>query len=747
MDRPPISNKTPKVTKYSSTKYSSLYPPQSRWQRLQSWRVGIALCAMTSGLTLFVNLALTIWVSTKGFEGGIATVQKGDCNMTKKLDLWLHLGINLLSTLLLGASNYTMQCLSAVTGDEIDKAHQQRISLDIGTLSLRNLRRISWRRVILWWLLALSSIPLHFMYNSAVFSTLSTHPYTAAVVSHDFLTGASFDQSWTANGFSTYKVDAQRLTALRDNQSELQNLSNDECLKAYHHELLPDRLDVLAISSALNTNTSLLGYFPDNVGYGGHSSSMSLEPGAPVSYAWTCIQAIPESGSYDLQYRCASPVHWTVLDFPIEYCLSQSAESSCKLQFSLVIMVIVISCNFSKTFCMILTIWKPSSVPLLTLGDAIASFLDQPDPNTVNNCLAGKHRFRKVKYACFNTLPSWNSVVSGYGQISNAANDALIDRNQVRKAGWDKEIRTSISEQHRWYQTTSLKRWLLCISLCTFTLVIVGILLKQGLDNVHLEDTRMSHLWSLGYGGVNPQTIISLYGSFWGTLIPVILLANLPQVILSFLYLTYNSLFTSMLLAEEWSGFAHQRKTLRVTCPVGKQRSTYWLQLPYIYGIPLLVMSGILHWLVSQSIFLVRVAVEDNFVGHGWREEIVSKCGYSPIAIITVIPLGVLLLLVLVVNGFRKCKEGMPLAGSCSAAISAACHRPKGDLDAAVLPVLWGAVSIEGRIGHCCFTSFDVSTPVKGKPYADRDAMASIDSSVATRADSAQAGSGLRSKT
>ena len=263
----------------------------------------------------------------------------------------------------------------------------------------------------------------------------------------------------------------------------------------------------------------------------------------------------------------------------------------------------------------------------------------------------------------------------------------------------------------------------------------------------------MSHLWSLGYGGVSPETMIDLYGKFWENLIPMILLANLPQVLLSFLYLTYNSLFTSMLLAEEWSGFAHQRKTLRVTCPVGKQRSTYWLQLPYLYGIPLLVMSGILHWLVSQSIFLVRVAVEDNFsstttdIGHRLGEEIVSTCGYSPIAIITVIPLGVLLLLILIVNGFRKCKEGMPLAGSCSAAISAACHRPKEDLDAAVLPVLWGAVSTEGDIGHCCFTSFNVSTPMKGKPYADRDAMSSIDSSVTTRAESAQAVSVLTPRT
>ena len=236
----------------------------------------------------------------------------------------------------------------------------------------------------------------------------------------------------------------------------------------------------------------------------------------------------------------------------------------------------------------------------------------------------------------------------------------------------------------------------------------------------------------------------------------MILLVNLPQAVLSFLYLTYNALFTSMLLAEEWSGFAHQRKTLRVTCPVGKQRSTFWLQLPYSYSIPLLIMSGILHWLVSQSIFLIRIAVENNYssvfsVNNGGLaspgEELISTCGYSPIAIITVIPLGVLLLLVLIASGFRKYKDGMPLAGSSSAAISTACHRPKEDVDAAVLPVLWGAVRTKGPIDHCCFTSFEVSPPVKGGSYADRGVMFSMGLGTAAGLESGQAGPGLRSRT
>ena len=81
--------------------------------------------------------------------------------------------------------------------------------------------------------------------------------------------------------------------------------------------------------------------------------------------------------------------------------------------------------------------------------------------------------------------------------------------------------------------------------------------------------------------------------------------------------------------------------------------------------------------------------------------------------------MGVILTFGIVLGGLRRYKKGIPLAGSCSAAISGACHRPDDDVNAAVLPVMWGAVSSENlTIGHCCFTSFNVSPPMEGKLYA-----------------------------
>ena len=254
---------------------------------------------------------------------------------------------------------------------------------------------------------------------------------------------------------------------------------------------------------------------------------------------------------------------------------------------------------------------------------------------------------------------------------------------------------------------------------CIIVLIATIVLLVVGLKNTGLPGTGISDLWKMGYGAVNGVSLIRRFSFPHGSggLMASVLLANAPQVILSFLYLTYNGLFSCMLLMEEWTGFAYERKPLRVTSPIDMQRSSYWLQLPYKYGIPLLVMFGTLHWLVSQSIFLARVTVLDH-----QEKEIpdasLSTCGYSCIAIITVIILGSIVVLFGILNGCRKYKEGMSLIGSCSAAISAACHSMKDDPDAALLPVLWGAVKNNDPVGHCCFSSMDVSPPVEGKEYA-----------------------------
>ena len=197
-----------------------------------------------------------------------------------------------------------------------------------------------------------------------------------------------------------------------------------------------------------------------------------------------------------------------------------------------------------------------------------------------------------------------------------------------------------------------------------------------------------------------------------------IFVANSPQIICSFLYFLYYGDLTCLRLAEESNAPASQWKFLRVTSPKGRQRSTYRLQLPYRYGIPLLICSSTLQWLVSQSVFLARVNVINP---QNLEVAELSTCGYSPMAIIFAIILGLIVVLVGISNGLRRVSVSMPLASSCSAAISAACHPPKTDVSASLKRVMWG-VSNESdeSVGHCTFTSLEVEAPIAGRRYAGR---------------------------
>lgn len=196
-------------------------------------------------------------------------------------------------------------------------------------------------------------------------------------------------------------------------------------------------------------------------------------------------------------------------------------------------------------------------------------------------------------------------------------------------------------------------------------------------------------------------------------------LANTPQVILSAAYFLVNRICTSLCLAREWNRLSVVRKPLRVTNPTGNQRSTYFLSLPYRWAIPLTVISGLLHWLLSQSLFLARLEIRDinrNLIPSQSR----CACGYSPLSILIFSLTWIGLLLVVLNLLLRKMDQRVPLTKNCSLVISAACHPPPDDVDPQLQSVQWGVVPSRygGDIGHSTFTSKEVAAPENGKHYA-----------------------------
>lgn len=324
------------------------------------WRVGVTIGAITASTIFTVNLAVTIWATAKfGMQGGVGTIQDGSCAQTRSLSLWLHMIINALSTLLLSASNYTMQCLSSPTRDEVDNAHERNVRLDIGVPSMRNLRLISWNRIILWWLLALSGVPLHFLYNSAIFSTLFAQDHTVYSISAPLI-GQS-PSTWPALNISEDKAPHFSLQHLQD-ASNWDRLENEDCIKAYSRRIISDRGDVLTVTDSSNVFQAIAGTY--------NASGYCFNCTSP--YAWICYDYQDDRNNRErgLNYSVIwcdpstmierkQAANWTVSgqvngteNYLVLYCLSQPIEERCKLQFSLIILAIVIGCNLMKSLCM-----------------------------------------------------------------------------------------------------------------------------------------------------------------------------------------------------------------------------------------------------------------------------------------------------------------------------------------------------------------------------------------------------------
>lgn len=128
------------------------------------WHFGVWMATFEAGVVLLINLTILLFCAVKtGGSISVATIFEGDCNTVDYATLVIHLVINVLSTLLLSASNYVMQSLSAPTRTEVDRAHEKGFWLDIGLQSMHNLKHTSnWKR-LLWTLLSVSSIPLHLL--------------------------------------------------------------------------------------------------------------------------------------------------------------------------------------------------------------------------------------------------------------------------------------------------------------------------------------------------------------------------------------------------------------------------------------------------------------------------------------------------------------------------------------------------------------------------------------------------------
>ncbi|KAI8714849.1 hypothetical protein NCS52_01205800 [Fusarium sp. LHS14.1] len=659
------------------------------------WRFGLFAGAASCIVVFIVNLFAAIWAMTRDEKNRLdqPVLREGACSEMKYLNTGLHLIINALSSILLAASNYGMQCITAPTRADVDKAHFEGKWLDIGVPSVHNLSRLPAQRVVLWGLLMLSSLPLHLVYNSVVFSSLGAFGYdiwTVQSTNHSLSQSEFFDRPWNVSADEYIRDTSPMWTnpnwtelKMLGVSGKLKKLTNLECIRQYASSLQTSHRSVILVM-APKPDTSFLqnnAYWEDQI----NIDASTL----PYAYDWICgrypcqVYEPPGEACHDkLPSLEKGADDWSPYCDKVKFCYSQPIEETCQVTFSPAFIAFVLVSNALKAAVLLYIALRPPEESLFVLGDAIESFLTVPDAFSADSCLASVQDIRRRGNEGWTAPRTWTPV------------------------------------KRRWAAAISRRRWKVSILLYSISLSVVLSFLVLGI--VSLDGSKdLGTLWRLGFGTVTELTLIQTAGrgiaqSF--TMTESVLLANLPHFVFSGLYFQYNALFTGMLAAKEWSDFGRKRKGLRVSSdPRGDQRSRYFLQLPYRWSIPLILMSMLIHWMLSQSIFLVPIELEDEFA---------TTCGYSPVAIFAVIIAAVAMALAVVITGYRRLPTSMPVVGSCSLVIAAACHGLGGAerSDEPLVPLRWGAMThpdeSSGDAGHCGFSGDYVDEPYEGCLYS-----------------------------
>lgn len=121
---------------------------------------------------------------------------------------------------------------------------------------------------------------------------------------------------------------------------------------------------------------------------------------------------------------------WKTFDgseFEVQYCIFGLVPEKYKFTINIAILAVVIALGVVKVACMMATIWTLRHSPLITVGDALGSFLNEPDANTAGMC-------------------KW--IKTDFG-----------------KGNWNRQTRPWMSKRPGGYSVLSLRRWLFCNSL------------------------------------------------------------------------------------------------------------------------------------------------------------------------------------------------------------------------------------------------------------------------------------------
>ncbi|ENH74955.1 hypothetical protein FOC1_g10002500 [Fusarium oxysporum f. sp. cubense race 1] len=553
--------------------------PRPAWARL----AGLNTVLLLVFAVLHLIVLIYGCVRARGLNAAWILYQ-GPCSQSKTINLFLHLLLNVFSTLILASSNYFMQILNAPSRIELDRAHARSGWVNIGAPSMRNFLYLGPLKFTCWLILACSSVPIHLFFNSLVFQ--------AAEVRSD-------DKFW--------------------------------------NDMIPAK------------ETNSLWY-----------------------YEYCHIATAFDNG------KC----HNTYNTLNVSYCLAEKEEQQCKIGVPNLLLLVALLCVLVKLsqciFVMVRYVSNGTGDLLVTPGDAIKSLICRPDPTTTRMCTL---EMRDVQF-------TWDRLLGASRRYKGYRREAYgveMLHGDVEHEFLAPQARQWKAQRRRFFRALPINVWLRTYAILLAVLIAAIYYFYQATGG------KFQASGAFGSSGIN--NFVTLDGSlglsnqFTGDFVRLVLLANIPQLILSISYLQFNSLITKIFMAKEWAQMSTEYRPLRVTEPQGDQVSTYRLQLPYRWGVPCILASILLHWLASSSCYVFMA--DGGFYGSLMGSPTTSAnsmglsgfgfiaVGYSTIAIMVAIVVFAVVICVPLLLSMRRLPGDMVIVGSNSLAIAAACHASK----------------------------------------------------------------------
>ena len=253
------------------------------------------------------------------------------------------------------------------------------------------------------------------------------------------------------------------LEGYNTNANSYEDLTPHECTKLYSTDYISSHRNLFLITKH-NSNTTHNNTLLDMINVRGEGISPSSwmcaydQAGKARVYLATSFMCDPSQLTSNFRRGLPWRVKLTTEEeVEISGCKSEKTVEKCKVRFSLKIMIVVICCNLVKACCMVMAVVRSREPTLVTLGDAVDSFLRIPDPTTRGICSADRQ---------------------------------LIEGEWRRWRRTEARLWKPKEVQRRW-TGASKTRWIICTIMCSIIIYAAGVLLQLGIN--HDEE-----YWSTG---------------------------------------------------------------------------------------------------------------------------------------------------------------------------------------------------------------------------------------------------------